>query len=348
MTPSVEHLEEEHHSGKWTRTGHNQGFIFSDSKYTVLQQPQFCSKPWIATYSTMFVVIIACGVLMVSLKYFPKAEMQPAVIHQTDTILVPLQPSSQWLESVSFTTSAGCTGDLYCVPCNDLQPSHNQSYQSLSSVNNADDYIYCLGGSTFTWTWTAPPETVKVSEVEIWLFESYEMATKYDNAGTSQTTFVCSEYELCGLLHNSSGDVLMLKPPTTNALHGQFYFVRKSAVVGTKLVMDRYYYNASLYEEYKIRVVTSASPFVLFFEENFDPTHIGSSGDDCILFNTTKGQGSKHNGSLAVIPTRSSDILFWPGLLGGFLLLLVPCLACTHLRQYSKLQRQYRALHVHS
>ena len=295
-----------------------------------------CTKPWVATYVIIFVVIIVCGTLMVLLHYIPNAEMQSVVIHQTDTIIVPLNPSSKWLESVSFQTSDNCLGDLYKIPCDKLQPLRNSSYQSTGGNDNSRDYIYCIDGSSFTWTLTQETLTY---DVEIWLFESFSEANTCRN-GVSNLD--CSKYPMCGVMNNTKR-VVTLKPAKIDPQHGHFFFVCTTTIVGqntfvgTELVIDRYYYNTSVYDEdYKLATISSSRPYVSALKGNFDAAHTVSSSDDCFLFNTTDCDGSKHNGSLVVIPVRSNDVLFWPGLVGAFFLLLLPFLVTAHIGGYFK------------
>ena len=268
--------------------------------------PKCCSIKWITIYVLLLLCLVSLVLAVGILYYIPSVHEYKPFIAPNNTVLLPIQPDPVWLAGVTFTVELDCKGvQLYSVPCSEL----NHSNHRINFGMHGDyEHIYCLNGSVFYFD---------ISDISYTNGICVELVD--DERGTLDSKCRCDPgVDHCIHLNDSHpSDNITVR---AEGMQGSFYSWSTCPHSQVNFSINQYYYDASLYSSYLVTNLSDS--YTLHFHENFQPANL-ISPDTCLLLHISALSKECSHGKIKYLPQRRQDILFWPGLAGGIIILII-------------------------
>ena len=267
---------------------------------------------------------LVLGIITVGVLYFiPSVQDYTEPINRGEIVLVPIQPNPVWLENVNLIAPPGeaCWGKLYKVPCKDVNASlvsNDPTYYVPPGDRNYQKTL-CLQGSVFHF------ELYNTTGVtaEVWLYDDPDLKDEIKAASGKNCAIKLNGTQCIQL--NSSHRFGNITVWVEGKQASYYYWMSLPPNLVTYYV-DRYYYDVSSFESYPVDNFTGS--YTLHYHEGFQPTNLTSP--DVCPFLSINLHSECNTRSITVQPRRRQDILLWPGLVGGFIVLIITAVAVIH------------------
>ena len=245
-------------------------------------------------------------IVLIALSFTPVSEKMSVIAQSGNIMILPKPSHTSWLTRLSIQTKGPCSGELYQIPCSDIQAKHDENYDPSGN----DDFIYCISNSTFVFT------RIAVEAADGFVTNNYDAITSYNNkdynsCNNAPSNVRCVHFDYDETNSHTVKNITIDLPPYV----GSYYYIRKS-YYSIKVRMNRFSvrYDKSYKEKpYYKGDVTKAKPLHVVLQDIFRPWSFKDM-EDCLLLNVTRDDCyglQRHNQYFDIIPERRYDILVW-------------------------------------
>ena len=265
-------------------------------------EPQFWNRKFALLYLILLLICVAVLVIvLIALSFAPVSEKMSVIAQPGNIMILPKPSHTSWLTRLSIQTKGPCSGELYQIPCSDIQVKHEENYNPSGN----DDFIYCISNSTFVFTQIAD------QAADGFVTNNYDAITSYDNNDYNSCNNATSNVRCVHFNETNSTTVQNITidlPPYV----GSYYYIRKS-YFSIKVRMNRFSvcYDKSYKEKpYYKGDVTKAKPLPVVLQDIFRPWSFKDM-EDCLLLKVTRDDcyGSPiHHQYFDIIPEKRYDI----------------------------------------
>lgn len=281
----------------------------------VQKPPKCCNWCWIAAYVLLLVCLVISASSVGVLYFIPSPQEYDPLVYPNETILLPVHPDPLWLSTVNIIAGVDCWGqfELYEVFSDDPEScvNNDHSYQRDPTYCFDQEHIYCLDGSVFNFSLKYPAE-----EVWVGLFDDSTMNPEINCASAIQ----------CIQLNSSHmSDTITV----STSEEGSFYSWKSWSSAGVPQV--EYHVNRRYYDPrscFSTPINPDESPFPLHYRLGFNPA---DKTNNKFFLLSVYGSCNCVHGGITIQTVRRQDILMWPGLASGLIVLVIMIVVVVHL-----------------
>lgn len=200
-----------------------------------------CSRIFVVTSLTPFIITIVCLLLLPSIPTFPS---QPII--STDVILYELPINSYWLDSISLEllSYGSCSANVISVKCSDIETTAELTNDS--STFDSIDYLYFTKNTELTFSLddeNTSKQCAYHTPYYVWLFTSFTEAAEHTKNDFDSLS--CSDPPSnvwCVKINDCSSSI------NFTITKSSYYFIRcsgndKSCTLLADIVIDLFKYN---------------------------------------------------------------------------------------------------------